>query len=107
MVGHVHTRALDARAQETLRMYPPVAVGQIRVSSRDLSLAGQLTLPAGTALWVPTAALHMAAHNWPQPEAFLPGARARPSAGLSPSPEARVTGAQAAPCEGCTLGSAV
>ncbi len=55
-------------------MYPPVAIGQIRVNARrDVVLAGRLTLPRGTAVWVPHAALHMAAFNWAQPEAFLPG----------------------------------
>ncbi|KAK9832710.1 hypothetical protein WJX81_002799 [Elliptochloris bilobata] len=64
---------LQAVIKETLRLYPPVAVGQIRCNaSKDVVLAGRLTLPRGTAVWVPHAALHMAAFNWPQPDAFLP-----------------------------------
>ena len=60
--------------QETLRLYPPVAVGQIRCNLyRDVVLAGRLTLPRGTAVWVPHGALHTAAFNWPDPDAFLPG----------------------------------
>ena len=60
--------------QETLRLYPPVAVGQIRCNlHRDVVLAGCLTLPRGTAVWVPHGALHTAAFNWPDPDAFLPG----------------------------------
>ena len=60
--------------QETLRLYPPVAVGQIRCNlHRDVVLAGRLTLPRGTAVWVPHGALHTAPFNWPDPDAFLPG----------------------------------
>ena len=58
-------------------MYPPVGLGQVRVNAkRDLTLAGgRLSIPAGTALWVPHHAMHNAKHNWDRPEDFLPGAR--------------------------------
>ena len=58
-------------------MYPPVGLGQVRVNAkRDLTLAGgRLSIPAGTALWVPHHAMHNAKHNWDRPEEFLPGAR--------------------------------
>lgn len=61
-------------------MYPPVGLGQIRVNpKRDLTLAGgRVTLPAGTAVWVPHHAIQNTTHNWDQPEAFLPGARHAP-----------------------------
>ena len=60
--------------QETLRMYPPVAVGQFRVSfQHDLVLAGQLTVPKGTLLWVPHHALQNTSFNWDKHDQFLPG----------------------------------
>ena len=54
-------------------MYPPVGIGQIRVSHEDITLAGQLTLPAGTAIWVPHHALQNTSFNWDSPSLFLPG----------------------------------
>ena len=33
-------------------MYPPVGVGQVRVSSHDVTLSNRLLLPAGTIVWV-------------------------------------------------------
>lgn len=61
--------------QEVLRMYPPVGIGQIRVShSHDLVLCGEkLAIPRGTLLWVPHHAMHNAATNWDLPSKFLPG----------------------------------
>ena len=60
--------------QEVLRMYPPVAFGQMRVSfQHDLVLAGRLTIPRGTLLWVPHHSLHNASFNWDRPHTFLPG----------------------------------
>jgi cytochrome P450 len=62
--------------QEALRMYPPVAVGQVRVAtSHDITLGGRLRLPAGTVMWVPHHAIQNASFNWDQPDKFLPGGR--------------------------------
>ena len=58
-------------------MYPPVAVGQIRIAwGHDITLAGRLHLPAGTAVWVPHQAIQTASFNWDSPEKFMPGAEA-------------------------------
>ncbi len=58
-------------------MFPPVGVGQIRVShTHDLVLCnGKLTVPRSTLIWVPHHSMHNAAHNWDEPDRFLPGAR--------------------------------
>ncbi|EIE21561.1 cytochrome P450 [Coccomyxa subellipsoidea C-169] len=60
--------------KEVLRMYPPVGIGQIRVShSHDLVLCGgALTIPRGTLLWMPHHAMHNTSANWDQPHSFLP-----------------------------------
>ena len=64
--------------QEVLRMYPPVAFGQMRVSFKhDLVLAGRLTIPKGTLLWVPHHSLQNVSFNWDDPDKFLPGVRAQ------------------------------
>jgi cytochrome P450 len=64
----------SARMQEVLRMYPPVAIGQVRVNwAQDITLACRLHLPAGTAVWVPHHGIQNASFNWDQPESFLPG----------------------------------
>ncbi len=56
-------------------MYPPVGIGQIRVSqSHDIMLCGgKLAIPRGTLLWVPHHAMHNAAANWDLPAEFRPG----------------------------------
>jgi cytochrome P450 len=65
---------LQAFIKEVLRLYPPVGIGQMRIChSHDLSLAGgRLFVPRGTSVWVPHHAMHNAAHNWDEPEAFKP-----------------------------------
>ena len=65
---------LQAFIKEVLRLYPPVGIGQMRIChSHDLSLAGgRLFVPRGTIVWVPHHAMHNAAHNWDEPEAFKP-----------------------------------
>ena len=60
--------------QETLRMYPPVGIGQVRISnSHDITLADRLHIPAGTCIWVPHHAIQNASFNWDDPEKFMPG----------------------------------
>ncbi len=60
--------------QEGLRMYPPVAIGQLRVSySHDITLGGQLSVPAGTVLWVPHHSIQNVSFNWDEPQKFQPG----------------------------------
>ena len=54
-------------------MFPPVAIGQARLVSADLKLAGGFCLPAGAAALVPHHAMHSASFNWDKPNEFLPG----------------------------------
>ena len=58
-------------------MFPPVGVGQIRVShTHDLLLCnGKLMVPRSTLIWVPHHSMHNTIHNWDEPEKFLPGER--------------------------------
>ena len=64
---------LQAVIKEVLRLFPPVAAGQVRVSPQDLSLAGgRLFVPKGAMVWVPHHAIQNAVHNWDEPEAFQP-----------------------------------
>ena len=60
-------------AQETLRMFPPVAIGQARLVSADLRLSGNFCLPAGVAALVPHHAMHSVSFNWDKPNELLPG----------------------------------
>ena len=56
-------------------MYPPVSIGQLRVShSHDITLAGRLLIPAGTVMWVPHHAIQNVSFNWDEPHKFKPGA---------------------------------
>ena len=56
---------LQAVVKETLRLFPPVATGQVRVAPTDLTLAGgRVVVPRGTMLWVPHHSLHNTKHNW-------------------------------------------
>ena len=67
--------------QETLRLYPPVGIGQLRAPYKaDIQLAGHLHIPKGTLLWVPHTAMQTAQHNWDDPQAFKPGGQQPPSA---------------------------
>lgn len=60
--------------QEVLRMYPPVGIGQLRVSNtHDITLAGRLHIPAGTQMWVPHHAIQNVSFNWDDHDKFKPG----------------------------------
>ena len=55
-------------------MYPPVGIGQMRVSySHDITLGGKLSIPAGTVLWVPHHSIQNVSFNWDEPQKFTPG----------------------------------
>lgn len=66
-------------------MYPPVAIGQARVLSADLSLGDTLRLPSGTCAIVPHHAMHSTSFNWDKPNEFLPGALGRVTAAARPT----------------------
>ena len=59
--------------QETLRMYPAIGVGQLRVCATDTDVAGHLKLPAGTILWMPHHTIQNSCLNWDEPDSFIPG----------------------------------
>ena len=59
--------------QETLRLYPPVGAGQIRITHEPMSLGRGMPIPVGTLLWVPHLALHTAECNWDRAKEFVPG----------------------------------
>ncbi len=54
-------------------MYPPVALGQLRISSSDFALGAKLVIPAGAIMWIPHHSVQNVSFNWDQPEEFLPG----------------------------------
>lgn len=70
--------------QETLRMYPPVGIGQARVcASHDTIVGGHLHLPASTFIAMPHHTIHNASFNWDLPDKFMPGEQR--SSALKPS----------------------
>ena len=46
-----------------MRLKPAVG-GTVRVSDREVLLAGRYRIPAGTALWTPTYIVHNSRHVW-------------------------------------------
>jgi len=54
-------------------MFPPVAIGQARIVSADLSVGSSLQLPTGTCAIIPHHAMHSSSLNWDKPNEFLPG----------------------------------
>ena len=53
-----------------MRLKPAVG-GTVRVSDRDVLLAGRYRIPAGTALWTPTYIVHNSRHVWGQDAAVF------------------------------------
>lgn len=64
----------QAFVQETLRMYPPVGIGQMREALTDVTIAGKLKIPKGTIVWVPHYGIQNTILNWDEPDKFIPGA---------------------------------
>ena len=54
-------------------MYPPLGLGQIRMSPNDVTLGEKLKIPKGTLVWVPHHGIMNTEHNWDDPEKFMPG----------------------------------
>ena len=54
-------------------MFPPVAIGQARIVSADLSAGSNLRLPSGNCAIIPQQAMHSSSLNWDKPNEFLPG----------------------------------
>ena len=75
-------------------MYPPVGIGQLRQAQQDVSLAGKLSIPKGTVVWIPHYGMHNARHNWEAPEKFDPGLHQTPAwqASHCRRPDSRLTG---------------
>lgn len=70
----MHSRPGVLCVQETLRMYPPVGIGQGRVcQNHDTIVGGHLHLPAGTCIAMPHHTIHNASFNWDDHDKFLPG----------------------------------
>ena len=64
---------MDLCLQETLRMYPPVGIGQAKVCATHDTTLGGLLLPAGTLIAMPHHSIHNVSFNWDAPHEFLPG----------------------------------
>ena len=62
-------------------MFPPVAIGQARIVSADLSVGSSLHLPTGTCAIIPHHAMHCSSLNWDKPNEFLPGEQQAEGAG--------------------------
>ena len=75
-------------------MYPPVGIGQLRQAQQNVSLAGKLSIPKGTVVWIPHYGMHNARHNWEAPEKFDPGAQV-PQPGRHHIAEFQTAGSQA------------
>jgi cytochrome P450 len=61
---------LDCVVKETLRLYPPIHVGN-RLAARDLEFAG-CRIPAGTRVLFSIYLTHRHPRHWPQPQRFDP-----------------------------------
>ena len=59
--------------QETLRLYPPVGAGQVRLVNRQLKLSEDLLVPSGCLLWVPHHGVFTSSRNWDRSKEFVPG----------------------------------
>eukprot|EP00803_Ostreobium_quekettii_P003960 evm.model.scf_299.5 EVM.evm.TU.scf_299.5 scf_299:47567-52179(-) len=64
-------RVLYKVVLEAMRLYPANPTGTLRKLNQDRQV-GKHLLPKGTALWVPTYAVHRSAANWDAPAAFDP-----------------------------------
>ena len=67
------------RGQETLRLYPPVGAGQVRLVNQGMTLHSGVEVPAGAIIWVPHHGLHTSSRNWDNSKEFIPGKTARSS----------------------------
>lgn len=56
-------------------MYPPLGLGQVRVSPQDVAIGGRLNIPKGTLVWVPHHGIMNTEVNWEKPRLFQPGNR--------------------------------
>lgn len=64
---------IRSAAQETLRLYPPVGAGQVRLVNQAITLHCGLEVPAGAIIWVPHHGLHTSSRNWSNSKDFIPG----------------------------------
>lgn len=70
--GIMEAKLLDACLQESLRLYPPIALLE-RGCTKTYKLPGTgLTLKPGDLIQIPTWSLHHDPRNWTDPEAFIP-----------------------------------
>lgn len=70
--GIMEAKYLDACLMETLRLFPPIPIGE-RVCTKPYTLPGtDVTLEPGTIVQFPIWSLHHDAKYWPEPEVFKP-----------------------------------
>jgi cytochrome P450 len=62
---------LSAVINESMRMYPVVSSGTIRIT-HEWTQIGEHLVPPGMPIWVPFYAIHRSARLWLEPDRFLP-----------------------------------
>ena len=63
---------LNAVLEESLRVYPPAAFSQARVTPPEGAVICGEAVPGGTSVGVATWAASLSEHNWTEPNAFKP-----------------------------------
>ena len=59
--------------QESLRLYPPVGAGQVRLVNQAMQLSSGVSVPSGSLIWIPHHGMHTSGRNWENGKDFIPG----------------------------------